>query len=360
MVTKSFTRREQMHVETWPLPRLDGKVVNEPVPDVPTEPEEEELLPPSAAELQAIRDSAREEGFSEGVSLGHTAGVEQGHEEGFQEGFEAGKLAGEQAGREAAETQALKELGEAKQDFTNRFGAILNELNTAEAALEEELTPIVRDLILRIAQSLVVDSLRHSPEQIEQIVHQAIQLMPVAHERMDISLHPDDHAILKDIDRPWLEHVEIHADAALSPGGCIIKTRHSLLDYTLQARYEQQIAALLDVDRSELSEPLRTLSAARFKALTEIEPEVKAEPVVPADDAFDAEPSSQAHSDDSVPDTDATDVGAEPSPGTNPEASAETDVPEVQAEPSTRIDSPQSDPDRIDDEPSDDERNDQQ
>ncbi|MFY0665867.1 MAG: hypothetical protein JXQ97_14695 [Natronospirillum sp.] len=351
-----------MHVETWQLPRLDGKVVNEPVPDVPTEPEEEELLPPSAAELQAIRDSARDEGFTEGVSLGHTAGVEQGHEEGFQEGFEAGKLAGEQAGREAAEAQALKELGEAKQDFANRFAAVLNELNTAEAALEDELTPIVRDLILRIAQSLVVDSLRHSPEQIEKIVHQAIQLMPVAHERMDISLHPDDHAILKEIDRPWLEHVEMHADATLSPGGCIIKTRHSLLDYTLQARYEQQIAALLDVDRTELSEPLRTLSAARFKALTEIKPEVEPEPgsVAPAEDALDVEPSSQANPDDSVPDTDATDVGEEPSPGTNPEASAETDLPEVEAAPSTRMDSLQSDPDRSEDEPSDDERNDQQ
>ncbi|WLD57025.1 FliH/SctL family protein [Salinispirillum sp. LH 10-3-1] len=338
MVTKAFTTREKLHVETWQLPRLDGKVVNEPEQDTPAEPEEEELLPPSAAELQAIRDAAREEGFTEGVSLGHTAGVEQGHEEGFQEGFEAGKLAGEQAGREAAEAQALKELGEAKADFANRFSAILNQLNTAEAALEDELTPVVRDLILRIAQSLVVESLRHTPEQIEQIVHQAIQLVPVAHERMDISLHPDDYAILTEIDRPWLEHVALHADATLSPGGCVIKTRHSLLDYTLQARYEQQIAALLDLDRTELSEPLRTLTAERFKALTEVEPEVETEPAAP-DDALDVEPFSQISSEDSLADSDAT---------------------HVEAEPSTQTDTPQSDSELGEDEPSDDERNEQQ
>lgn len=289
MAIKSFTTREELRVETWQLPRLDGKVVNEPVPEQTVEPEPEEVQPPSAAELQAIRDAAREEGYNEGVSQGHAAGVEQGHEEGFQEGFEAGKAAGEQAGREAADAQATKELAAAKADFAQRFSSVINQLNAVEASLEEELTPVIRDLVLRIAQSLVVQSLRQTPEQIEQIVHQAIQLMPATHERMDINLHPDDLAILKTLDRPWLEHVALHADTTLSPGGCVIKTRHSLLDYSLQARYEQQIAALLDVDSERPPEALRTLSAERFKALSEPEMIAEAEtaqsePVEPATD----------------------------------------------------------------------------
>lgn len=258
-----------MHVETWHLPRLDGKVVNEPMEesDEPEEEPEPELVPPSAAELQAIRDAAREEGYQEGLAQGHAAGVEQGHEEGFQEGFLAGKADGEKAGLDAGAEKSSAELATLTADLTKRFGLAIAALNDKEAALEAEWTPVIRDLVLRLAQSLVVDSLRHNPAQIEQMVHQAIQLMPAAHERIDISLHKDDLAIMREVNRPWLEHVQLHEDPALSPGGCTLKTRHSLLDYSLSNRYAQQVLALLDIDSDSVPDNLRTLNVQRFAEL---------------------------------------------------------------------------------------------
>lgn len=262
-----------MYVETWRLPRLDGRVVNEPVeeaespPKTPEVPPEPEVRPPSAAELQAIRDAAREEGYQEGVAQGHAVGVEQGHEEGFQEGFLAGKADGVKAGLDASTQKVAAEQAALKADLTRRFGQAIAALNEKEAALEAEWTPVIRDLVLRLTQSLVVDSLRHNPAQIEQMVHQAIQLMPAAHERIDISLHKDDLAIMRELKRPWLELVQWHEDPGLAPGGCILKTRHSLLDFSLSNRYDQQVMSLLDIDSASVPEALKSITAARFAEL---------------------------------------------------------------------------------------------
>ncbi|MCH8551274.1 MAG: hypothetical protein LAT62_05005 [Natronospirillum sp.] len=294
---KGFTNSEKLEVRSWQLPDLEGLPVNEedalgnraarnahhrrrredrePPAQETSSPAEPDLQPPSAAELQAIRAAAREEGFAEGCK----AGYEEGHAEGYETGYAAGRSEGLAAGQEEGHTQAKEtadaELKATLDDLTQRFGAAIQTLNEHETSLEQELAPVLRDLVLRLTQGLVVQALQQTPEQIEDIVHQAIQLMPPAHERMQIFLHPDDCSMLKGQGLHWLEKVDLQPDNSLSPGGCQIKTRHSLLDYSLDERYQRQIQALLEMNNGfatdEPPEPLRQLSAERFQALLDQE-----------------------------------------------------------------------------------------
>lgn len=305
-------------VQTWQLPELDGPTVSDedalgnrrrreqrrqaqlqrtqpassskPAPE--TEPEAEVIEPPTAAELQALRDAAREEGFVEGRAAGEQAGYKAGHQEGLAAGREEGFDTGKAEGLQAAEADTRAAIETAQREAAASLAQAIAALNTREQALEEELAPVIRDLVLRLTQGLVVQSLQQSPEQIEDIVHQAIQLMPSAHERMQILLHPDDCSMLKGLELHWLRQVDLQPDDALSPGGCMVKTRHSLLDYTLDQRYQKQIQALLEQpieDSSHNGDSLRSLGRDRFQALVE-----QSESVTHHRNADDDEPETAA------------------------------------------------------------------
>lgn len=324
---KDFSDAERLDVQAWPLPELDGPKVHEedalgnrkareakrkrqrephtseaPTADTPvisTEESfsEEDYQLPSAAELQAMREEARAEGLAEGREVGHQEGYAAGHEEGVKAGHDEGYAVGHEEGLAAAREEVEREKEAARQAIARQFAQAIQAVNSHEAELENELAPVLTNLVLRMTQGLVVQSLQQTPEQTEDIVHHAMQLMPSAHERMQILLNPDDCSMLKGLDLHWLRQVDLQADEELSPGGCVVKTAHSLLDYTLDQRYQKQIQALLDQPEGQsVPEPLRTLSAERFQALleeSEAAADVSFEPV-PVREPVDAVPESDA------------------------------------------------------------------
>lgn len=289
---KQFTEAEHLNIQAWKLPELDGPKVHEEdalgnrrkreerrqadrrggAPTIPEADEpvelEEEYAPPSAAELQAIREAAREEGYADGLSAGQEEGFKTGHAEGHTAGQETGFEAGREEGLAAAEQEVKDTKVAAETSIAAQLAQAIAACNAHEASLEDELAPVVRDLVLRLTQGLVVQSLQQSPEQIEDIVQRAIQLMPSAHERMQILLHPEDCSMLKGLDLHWLRQVDLQSDDSLSPGGCIVKTKHSLLDYTLDQRYQKQIQALLELPLEDSNgAELRALKRERFEEL---------------------------------------------------------------------------------------------
>lgn len=352
---RRFTEAERLDIQAWPLPELDGPKVHEEdalgnrlardarrkrrrephsgeetpaeTPVISTEEtfSEEDYQLPSAAELQAMRDEARAEGLQEGREAGREEGYAVGHEEGVKAGHEEGYAAGHEEGLAAAREQVEREIEDARQAVARQFAQAIQAVNSYEADLENELAPVLTNLVLRMTQGLVVQSLQQTPEQIEDIVHQAIQLMPSAQERMQVLLNPEDCSMLKGLELHWLRQIDLQADEELSPGGCVVKTAHSLLDYTLEQRYQKQIQALLDQPEGQfVPEPLRTLSAERFKALME-------ESEAAADVSF--EPASKAPG-DSVTESDEPDEeSSEAAQDTAKEAPVADDDPESDGTP---------------------------
>lgn len=251
----SVTRRPPMHpdeselqVETWELPRWDAEGnPSEPPRKSPLKPTEEDIEPesialPTAEELRALHEDAYNEGFEsgyeQGLRQGQQDGQKQGYEEGHRNGEQAGRAAGDAAGRAAALAQEEQRINQALQPLALLLQSLKGCLTEQQDALESGLVA----LALRIARQVIDAELKLAPEHIQELVHAAVQALPNADERIVIELHPEDLAY---VERVAESHWSLTANETLSRGGCIVKTRFSYVDYSLEHRYRQQVSNLL-------------------------------------------------------------------------------------------------------------------
>jgi flagellar assembly protein FliH len=158
------------------------------------------------AELVALREAARAEGYAEGMA--------------------AGRVEGEQAcGR-------MKQLAES-------FSSTLDNLDF-------RLADMVLELALDVARQVVAGELAARPERILDVVNLALKQMAETSREARLLLNPDDAALV----RPHLEQVldknrlRIVEDVRIVRGGCLIETAQGDLDATLPARWRQVVQVL--------------------------------------------------------------------------------------------------------------------
>lgn len=158
------------------------------------------------AEMAALREAARAEGYAEGLA--------------------AGRVEGELAcGR-------MKQLAES-------FSATLDNLDF-------RLADMVLELALDVARQVVAGELAARPERILDVVNLALKQMAETSREARLLLNPDDAALV----RPHLDQVldknrlRIVEDARIVRGGCLIETTQGDLDATLPARWRQVVQVL--------------------------------------------------------------------------------------------------------------------
>lgn len=158
------------------------------------------------AELAALREAARAEGYAEGLA--------------------AGRVEGEQAcGR-------MKQLAES-------FSSTLDNLDF-------RLADMVLELALDVARQVVAGELAARPERILDVVNMALKQMAETSREARLLLNPDDAALV----RPHLDQVldknrlRIVEDVRIVRGGCLIETSQGDLDATLPARWRQVVQVL--------------------------------------------------------------------------------------------------------------------
>src|SRR5512135_1850237 len=158
------------------------------------------------AELAALREAARAEGYAEGMAAGRTEG--------------------EQAcGR-------MKQLAES-------FSSTLDNLDF-------RLADMVLELALDVARQVVAGELAARPERILDVVNLALRQMAETSREARLLLNPDDAALV----RPHLDQVldknrlRIVEDVRIVRGGCLIETAQGDLDATLPARWRQVVQVL--------------------------------------------------------------------------------------------------------------------
>src|SRR5690606_28196527 len=103
--------------ERWELPLLDERG-NQVV-------QEEEVKPSTAADLQEIREAAREDGYQEGREAGYQEGFTQGRNDGHKEGSAAGEAEGREQGRELAEEATRQEVASRMTRLEHLLGELL-------------------------------------------------------------------------------------------------------------------------------------------------------------------------------------------------------------------------------------------
>jgi flagellar assembly protein FliH len=188
----------------WDIPDFGAREAVAPLAQLPT-----------VAQLEAIQEQARTEGY--------------------QAGLEAGA-------RDAArEVQRLQQL----------VSSMQNALQDADQHIAEELL----GLALEVARKMLHQALGAKPELLLPAIREAISQLPHFYQNPHLMLHPDDVPLVHEKMGDQLSRSgwKIIGDPEIERGGLRIETEHSQVDATLEARWKRVISTI-GVDHSWLSD----------------------------------------------------------------------------------------------------------
>jgi flagellar assembly protein FliH len=154
----------------------------------------------------------------------------------FQEGYEAGQKA------------LAEQLVEQRKQLLDIQNGLLRSI---QSALPNVVAECEKSIVLLAIESArkVVDSLPITPEMMESVVRKALtELQDTA--EYEVLLHSEDLALLNQVSSGLLPSanetkVRFGIDAAVTRGGCIIKTKHGAISALRERMFEKLEAAVL-------------------------------------------------------------------------------------------------------------------
>jgi len=159
---------------------------------------------------------------AEKIELIQKQAFKQAYDEGYKKGFEKGQQDGKQS------------LAASKAILDKAYMLLQSPLND----LDQEMVNQLFELTISIARQLIRREIKTDPGEIVAVIREAIQLLPVATNRVSIALHPQDNALLKDLFKTMngVDHWRLIDDISLQRGDCKISTEVSSIDATLETR----------------------------------------------------------------------------------------------------------------------------
>lgn len=217
MVNNIIPRKKLATYQRWQMDALDQPL--SPVPDEP-QPAPQNASPravlPTVEQIEKINREAQQEGYAAGYETGMKAGREAGYEIG--------------RGQAAAEAVGLQ--------------ALLGGFSQALAQADQNISGELLDLALDLSRQMVREALRIRPEIVLAVVREIIREESAFGQSPQVSLHPDDAALV----RAHLDHeindCVICIDPQLERGGCRIRIGNSQVDATLESRWQRIAQAL--------------------------------------------------------------------------------------------------------------------
>ncbi|MGF2685006.1 flagellar assembly protein FliH [Marinobacter sp. DUT-3] len=236
---KSLNRipKEQLTAyERWELPLLDARG-NEVARE-----EERDVKPLTAADIEDIRQAAREDGHAEGRDAGYQAGFNEGREQGHKDGYDAGFAEGREQGAE----QGLEETRKEMDSHIDRLEHLLGELLIPIRRHEDELETALVNLTTILARTVVYRELSIDSSQIRQVVRQAMASLPSTTDNVRILVNPEDAEWVRQVAERFEATNSVVEDDSILRGGCKVETRHSLVDFTVEKRFQKAVQGMLE------------------------------------------------------------------------------------------------------------------
>ncbi|MGQ0709282.1 MAG: FliH/SctL family protein [Rhodoferax sp.] len=168
----------------------------------------------------------REEGFS------------QGYSEGFEKGYAQGVLEGEQklqdyiAGQGHQASAAMADLYESVQ--------------AQLVAREQSMAQGVLELACDIARQVLCQELRANPDVLRPVVQEALGLLMQDSQSVRLRLHPLDADMLgAGLEQRFASaSLQVVVDDSITPGGCVLESAGTVVDATVQRRWQRVVASL--------------------------------------------------------------------------------------------------------------------
>jgi flagellar assembly protein FliH len=219
-------------VSGWMLPEVNGKhtigiqtKVPEPV-NITVVDEEMAAEKITLSELEAIRDSAYEEGFESGKTEGHKAGLAAGDLRGYKEGIER------------AQAEINKQV--------SKLEEMLLKLDEPLAVQHNQLAELVTGLSIHIAEVVIRHQASECKDIVQASVADAILVLPKQSGELVITVNPDDVSALAVLAERYQERWKLIEDPQVAPGGCMIATDASVVDYCMESRFSAVVKEVKD------------------------------------------------------------------------------------------------------------------
>ena len=171
------------------------------------------------------------------------------------EGLAAGQRDGLASAEQLIQTRALEIAAQQTQDKLRTalpaFEALARSLEIERDRWITHWEAAAVQLSAAIAEKILRHELSRRPELAVAIIQEALQLA-TGQPHLKLRLHPQDIELLQGCGQEALSRLESVGDAALVPdesisrGGCLIETRHGLIDARLETQLERITAELLE------------------------------------------------------------------------------------------------------------------
>lgn len=189
--------------------------------------EETATKEPSRWDVPAI-DGSEGNGF---LTAGRLEALQKdAYDEAFKKGHAEGLLAAEKVVKSRAE----------------RFDQLLCALARPFDALDETVEKQLVELAMAVVRQLFRREIQIEPTHIIGVVREAIQLLPIASRSVQIHMHPEDAALVREAlspaegDPAWT----IVEDPLITRGGCNVTTENSQVDATAESRLQAVISSV--------------------------------------------------------------------------------------------------------------------
>lgn len=211
--TGAYRRWEPLAFDAQDEPATE--IADASPPEPAPEPVLEELAPPepqiqlpTAADIEAMFEDARRDGFAAGFA----------------------------EGAEQARQQA------------QRIAGVADDLESALARLDDDVAESVVALAVEIARRMVRRTLAEAPEGITDIVRDALNQLP--HTQVTINLHPADLALVREYlaEQPGHPQHRLIEDPTVTQGGCRLQAAGTEIDATVETRWRRILEGLVRHD----------------------------------------------------------------------------------------------------------------
>lgn len=235
----------QKPVGSWLLPEVNGlhtvgfhtKTAKPEAAEITVVDEEIVAEKVTLSELEAIRERAYEEGFKAGEVAGNESGLQAGDQRGYKEGIGRGQAEIDQ--------QVLK------------LESLLKALDEPLHKQHKQIAGLVADLSVHVAEVVTKQLASEYKNVVQAAVTEAMALLPKQSGELLITVNPEDTGALAALAEKHKERWRLLEDAEVSPGGCVISTDTSVVDYCIESRFSDVIAQLksrLDASHADVTE----------------------------------------------------------------------------------------------------------
>lgn len=226
-----FIPREDVGEFTpWHFPAVDGSDALLPKPDAVAD----TLVDPEA----------------EAAALALAAAAEAAHQVQVQQERDDAYAHGLAKGREDATIEWQQRMDEyvagAGHDLAQRIDAVVQTLSTSLAAMQQHMAQDVLHLSCDLARQVVRQELRVNLAAVQPVVTEALEMLVADGRPATVRLNPADHAAVSTALRENFAATPVQwvADAQVPEGGCLVESGGTVVDGSLEKRWQRAIAPL--------------------------------------------------------------------------------------------------------------------